>query len=154
MNHHCAINRLYNNIYLLGPCLLLTATLLLIVACGGTQINKDNWISLKNGAPVQGTQSSVDGVVEYEVVFKRPESGGPGTIDINGKVIPARGLDSLDVNINFLDASGKRIDVKSIYSSGAGRGTPQRTFAYTFKIPAGTESIAFSFSGREPIDRF
>ena len=153
MNHTDAINGLSANIKL-GRCVLFTATLLSMIACGGSQIKKDKWIPLNAGAPVQGTEKSVDGTVEFEYMYKPADTDGSGTLDISGKVIPRRGLDALDVYVNFLDAKGKQIGVKSIYSSGTGRGVPKRSYAFTVDLPAGTQAIAFSIIGREPPDRF
>jgi hypothetical protein len=131
-----------------------TVLLAAFVACSGTQIAKDRWIPLTAGAPVQGSQRSVDGSVEYVYVFNPGGTEKSGRIDIRGKVIPAAKLESLDVYVNFLDGRGKRLDVKSIYSSGTGRGTPKRSFSQTFDIPQGARSIAFSFSGRQQRDLF
>ena len=133
---------------------LVTALLTVLIACSGTQIQQDRRIPLNTGTPVQGSQQSVDGRVEFEYVYTQQDTDGSGRIELRGEVIPAAKLESLDVYVNFLDAKGKRIDVKSIYSSGTGRGTPKRSFSQTFDTPPGTRSIAFSFSGREQRDLF
>ena len=142
------------NFDFLWRCSIFLAILFLCIGCGGTQIKKDRWIPLTSGTPVQGTQRSVDGVVTYEYTYQRSDSDGRGQLDISGTVTPAAKLESLDVYINFLDTEGKIIDLKSIYNSGTGRGTPKRTFTYTFDTPPGTQSIAFTISGRAQRDLF
>jgi hypothetical protein len=127
--------------------------LLLVLSCGGVTIREDQRIQLQAGQSYQGTQNSVDYRLEYQYVFKQANPGGPGSIEISGKVNPKRRLDSLDIYLNFLDAEGKRLGSKNVFGVGAGMGAGKGSFSKTFETPPGTVSIAFTYTSREKIDR-
>jgi hypothetical protein len=134
--------------------LALMLPLIFFFSCGGVTIREDQRIQLQADQPYQGTQNTVDYRFEYQYVFKQANAGGPGSIEISGKVNPKRRLDSLDIYLNFLDAEGKRIRSKNVFGVGAGTGAGKGSFSKTFETPPGTVSIAFTYTSREKIDRF
>ena len=134
--------------------IFLLSGLLLVLGCGGVIIRDDQRIPLQADQPYQGTQNNVDYRLEYQYLFKQANTGAAGSIEVSGKVSPKRRLDSLDIYLNFLDAEGNRLGSKHVFGGGAGMGVGKGSFSKTFETPPGTVSIAFTYTGREKIDRF
>ncbi len=130
---------------------VIVAGLAVLTGCSGIQIEKDQQILLAADQPITGTKKTTDYSLEYQIVFQQKGSDGSGTIQFNGKLNPRRGLDSLTIWINFLDADGKIIGSKPIYAPGAGRGAAKSTLEDTFELPAGTVAVAFTHIGRERV---
>jgi len=141
-------------IVLIKSVIALILPLIFFISCGGVTIREDQRIQLQAGQSYQGTQNTVDYRLEYQYVFKQASAGGPGSIEISGKVNPKRRLDSLDIYLNFLDAEGQRLGSKNVFGGGAGRGAGKGSFSNTFETPPGTVSIAFTYTSREKFDNF
>ena len=83
--------------------------------------------------------------------YKPGVSGGEGMLEFEGKMTPNRKLDTLIINLNFLDTQGNRLQTNQIYNSGIGRGAGSATISETFNVPTGTASIALTDIARERV---
>ncbi|MCP4342452.1 MAG: hypothetical protein GY799_27130 [Desulfobulbaceae bacterium] len=84
-----------------------------------------------------------------KVVYSYSLAGGSMTMD--GQVDYRRSVDSLDVRLLFLDASGVVLQQKIVYSSGyrVGRSKKSdRTFHETMVVPPGVAGLSFSYSAQ------
>jgi hypothetical protein len=153
MNMRREIKKKNTKTVLFNSILALMLALIFFISCGGVTIREDQRIQLQAGQSYQGTQNTVDYRLEYQYVFKQANPGGPGSIEVSGKVSPKRRLDSLDIYLNFLDAEGKRIGSKNVFGAGAGKGAGKGSFSNTFETPTGTVAIAFTYTSRDKIDR-
>ena len=92
---------------------------------------------------------TTDYAMEYQLVRQPADDSGTGKLVLKGKLVPRRGLDSLSIWINFLDAEGTIIGSKTLYSPGAGRGAARTNLEKTFEVPPETVSVAFTHNARE-----
>ncbi len=129
--------------------LLTVVAATIMFSCSGAAIKPEQRIPLTADAPYESVVKTTDYSMEYQLVFQPAGASGGGTLAFKGKLIPRRGLDSMTIWINFLDAEGKTIGSKAIYSPGAGRGAARSTLEQTFDIPPGTVSVAFTHNARE-----
>ena len=129
--------------------LLVLVGVALIVGCSGTTIRPEQRIALTADTPYEATAKTTDYSMDYQIVYKPAGSSGDGTLQFSGKLVPRRGLDSMTIWINFLDAEGKTVGSKTLYSPGAGRGAARTSLEKTFEVPPGTVSVAFTHNARE-----
>ena len=120
-----------------------------ILGCGGATIRPEQRIALTADTPYESTVKTTDYSMDYQIVYKPAGSSGGGTLQLTGKLVPRRGLDSMTIWINFLDAEGKTIGSKTLYSPGAGRGAARTSLEKTFEVPPETVSVAFTHNARE-----
>ena len=142
-SHFCAHHR--------GPVTALTilVAVALVFGCSGATIRPEQRIALTADTPYESTVKTTDYSMDYQIVYKPAGSSGDGTLQFSGKLVPRRGLDSMTIWINFLDAEGKTIGSKTLYSPGAGRGAARTNLEKTFEVPPGTVSVAFTHNARE-----
>lgn len=129
--------------------LLAAAAVAFVFACSGATIRQDQRIPLPADAPYASVVKNTDYSMQYELIYRPAESSGSGTLGFKGRLVPRRGLDSMTVWINFLDAEGKTIGSRTVYSPGAGRGAARSNLEQTFEVPPGTASVAFTHNARE-----
>ncbi|KPJ78773.1 MAG: hypothetical protein AMJ54_02295 [Deltaproteobacteria bacterium SG8_13] len=133
----------------LAAILLIAAAAALVFACSGAAVKPEQRIPLAADAPYASEVKTTDYSMEYELVYKPAGASGGGTLQFNGKLVPRRGLDSMTIWINFLDAEGKTIGSKTLYSPGAGRGAARTSLEQTFEVPPDAVSVAFTHIARE-----
>jgi hypothetical protein len=121
----------------------------LVLGCSGATIRPEQRIALTADTPYESTVKTTDYSMDYQIVYKPAGASGGGTLQFSGKLVPRRGLDSMSIWINFLDAEGKIIGSKTLYSPGAGRGAARTSLEKTFEVPPGTVSMAFTHNARE-----
>lgn len=83
------------------------------------------------------------------VVYSYSLAGGSMTMD--GQINYRRSVDSLDVRLLLLDATGTVLQQKLVYSSGYREGKSRqsdRTFHKTMVVPPGVAGLSFSYSDR------
>jgi hypothetical protein len=112
------------------------------VGPGQITVAPERRIPLVKDTPQQGTWESNDVALQYQYV----EQNGAIQLSVSGNA--KRGYDQLNVWVLFVDAEGKILETKSIYSSGyrseRSYGKPQKgTIEKTLEIPPGTTAIAF-----------
>ena len=129
--------------------LLIIVAATLLFNCSGATIRPEQRIPLTADTPYESTVKTTDYSMDYQIVYKPANSSGGGTLQFAGKLVPRRGLDSMSIWINFLDADGKTIGSKTLYSPGAGRGAARSNLEKTFDVPPGTVSVAFTHNARE-----
>ena len=129
--------------------LLIAVAASLVFACSGVAIKPEQRIPLTADAPYASTVKTTDYAMDYQIVYKPAGASGGGTLQFAGKLVPRRGLDSLSIWVNFLDAEGKTIGSKTLYSPGTGRGAARTDLEQTFEVPPGTVSVAFTHIARE-----
>jgi hypothetical protein len=74
-----------------------------------------------------------------------------GSMTMDGQVDYRRSVDSLDVRLLFLDASGTVLQQMLVYSSGyrdGGSKKSDRTFRETMVVPPGVAGLSFSYSAQ------
>ena len=120
-----------------------------VIGCSGTTIREDRRIPLPTGSAYDSVVKTTDYTMEYQLVAQPAGSTGSGTLSFTGRLVPRRGLDSLSIWINFLDAEGKTIGSKPLYAPGAGRGAARTSLEQTLEVPPGTVSVAFTHLARE-----
>lgn len=135
--------------FVFSPVLLAAVAAAVVLGCSGVSIREDQRIPLTAGAPFESVVKTTDYTMEYQLVYRQADSSGGGKLAFKGKLVPRRGLDSLSIWINFLDAEGKTIGSKALYSPGAGRGAAKSNLEQTVDIPPGTVSVAFTHNARE-----
>lgn len=72
-----------------------------------------------------------------------------GNMNLAGQVYYGRAVDSLNVRLLFLDATGTVLQQKLVYASGyrvSSSQTTERTFKETLVVPPGATGISFSYS--------
>jgi hypothetical protein len=129
--------------------LLIFVAVAFVIGCSGATIKPEQRIPLTAGTLYEATVKTTDYSMDYQIVYKPAGSSDGGTLQFTGKLVPRRGLDSMSIWINFLDAEGKTIGSKTLYSPGAGRGAARTNLEKTFEVPPGTVSVAFTHSARE-----
>ena len=129
--------------------LLIAVAAIFVIGCSGATIREDQRIPLPAESPYESVVKTTDYSMEYQLVYQPADASGSGKLVLKGKLVPRRGLDSFSLWINFLDAEGKMIGSKSIYSPGAGRGAARSDLEKTVEVPPGTVSVAFSHNARE-----
>ena len=120
--------------------------LALIVGCStvGQVIPPEKRIPLEEGGPHSDIWSSFDCVMNYQYQMTRPEPASPGKLTLKGSVQGKnRSLDSLSISVNFLDAGGKVLQRKSVYTSGYRVENPDRSFQLSLDTPPGAVAISF-----------
>jgi hypothetical protein len=121
----------------------------LVIGCSATPFREEQRIALPADAPYESVVKNTDYSMEYELIYRPAESSGSGTLLFRGRLVPRRGLDSMTIWINFLDAEGKTIASNTVYSPGAGRGAARSNLEQNFEVPPGTNSVAFTHNARE-----
>ena len=129
--------------------LLLTLGLL---SCSAGKITSE-WVILpiEEGQSYSETYKDIDYTMVVNCRYKPGASGGEGTLEFSGEMTPNRKLDTLIINLNFLDQEGNRLQTNQIYNSGIGRGAGRATISDTFTVPEGTASIALTDIARERV---
>ena len=129
--------------------LMIFIAVAVVIGCGGATIRPEQRIALTADTPYASTVKTTDYSMDYQIVYKPAGSSGEGALQFTGKLVPRRGLDSMNIWINFLDAEGKTIGSKPLYSPGAGRGAARTSLEKSFEVPPGTVSVAFTHIARE-----
>lgn len=127
---------------------LIIAAGMFVFACSRAAIKPDQQIPLPADTRYESAVKTSDYSIDYQMVYQPADAAGGGKLALKGKLIPRRGLDTLIIWINFLDAEGTIISTKTLYSPGAGRGAARTNLEQTFEVPPGTISVAFTHDAR------
>lgn len=123
-----------------------------VLGCAGvvSSIPPERRISLVEAENNQGDFSNGPLTLQYNYALTGGSMVRSGSnMMLAGKVTYRDRFDSLDIYVAFLDAAGTVLQRKFIYSSGyrSGEGrVSDRAFQKTLEVPAGSESITFSYS--------
>jgi len=104
--------------------------LLLSIACQGVQktVKPEDRISLQEGGPHSGNWESRTSSLDYQYYKQSAEI----RLSVRAKVKTEAPYEGFEVWVLFVDAQGKIIEEKSVYSGES-----------TFNIPPGTSDLAF-----------
>ena len=113
------------------------------------KIKKENRIELVPGASQSGARETFDYSLAYQYEYTSETPQSPGKFRIMGQAARRRGLDSLTIWVNFVDAQGKVMSQAIIYNSGYRSYSGSNRFDVSVKTPPGTQWFAFTSLGRE-----
>jgi hypothetical protein len=134
------------------PKLLIVLVSLVLVSCSIGKITSE-WVILpiEEGQSYTETYKDIDYTMVVNCHYKPGVSGGEGTLEFKGDMTPNRRLETLIINLNFLDAQGNILQTNPIYTSGIGGGAAPATISNTFTVPHGTSAIALTDISRERV---
>ena len=128
--------------------IMLIITVNLLFGCSSPQIKDAASIVLTAGQPSEGVSKTNEYVFNYKIVYRQMKSDGTGKIELRGRVVPNKDLESLRINLNCIGSDGKILGSKWIYPPGAGLGLGIATLRETYDTPPGTVAISFSHFSR------
>lgn len=108
----------------------------------GRQVPEDKRLPLANGQTFQG--SFTEGVLGVDYSY----TVAGDTLKIAGDVYGRKSINSLKVQLVFIDQAGAVMESKMVYYSGYRsyyRGKINRNFSREYKIPAGAKDLSFDF---------
>ena len=99
-----------------------------LLSCSAGKITSE-WVILpiEEGQSYSETYRDIDYTMVVNCHYKPGGSEGAGTLEFKGEMTPNRKLDTLIINLNFLDPQGKRLQTYQLYNSGIGRGAGSAT---------------------------
>jgi hypothetical protein len=116
----------------------------------GHIVKKENRIKLdKIAGNAGGVWETGDLSIKYEYQVKGEKIELEGKISLADKITHFSNLDYLSVMVQFIDAEGRVMDHKTVYSSyRSWFPFIMLSFSRSFVVPTGTDYMSFSYSGR------
>lgn len=137
------VKRVRRRIKRQGAGWILAGAILAMVACsgGGQVIPADRRIPFMESGTHSGQWESMEASVAYRYSM---DSQAAGKLRVSGSVTARYRLAQLKVLMQFLDAEGRVLSSKQVYSSGYRRQNVGGEFKRTLDLPEGTAGLAFS----------
>lgn len=137
---------------IVSTCLIILLNALAACSTGtvGTLVPEDKRIPLREGQDESGVWKTLEYAMIYHYRLDRQNPQTPGKIAISGDI--ERGgvsLDSLSIWINFLDATGRILDRKSVFMSGFRSSEVDPSFKVEMDTPSGATAMSFSHVSQE-----
>ena len=140
----------YKRVTLRAVCLMIFATF--VISC---VVNKPQHIvPLSDVKAREGSLKGIDGTLTYTMNYthKEQDSGkGLGTLTVAGVVQPNLPLNSINIEVFFIDADNTITGKESLFTTMAGWGSyktqyrsKESTFNKEIIIPEGTDALGFS----------
>ena len=139
----------YERCTLWALCFVVAVTLL-----SGCVVSKPRHvISLSDATSREGTLKDIDGMLAYTMNYtheKTDAGDGLGTLRVAGVIQPNQPLNSINIEVYFIDAQGTITGKQSLFTTMSGWGyhtkyrAKESTFSEEIIIPKGTESLGFS----------